>query len=307
MDVENLAGSLRTARDKGIDVRAMVVINPGNPTGQCLSQDTIRRVIEFCHKERIILLADEVYQTNIYYPEQRPFHSFKKVLRSMGAAYNDQELFSFHSISKGMVGECGRRGGYVECTNIDDAVLDQLYKMASISLCPNVQGQIMVDLMTNPPKEGDPSYPKYREEYDAIFESLKRRAALLAQCFHHMEGMTCNDAEGALYVFPQIRLPKKALAAAKEAGLPPDAFYAFEMLEKTGVCVVPGKRGENRKTGRCDSVRFTHAFITKGSGFGQEPGTLHFRSTFLPPEELFTKFCARLETFHREFLDKYKD
>ncbi|ORY98002.1 pyridoxal phosphate-dependent transferase [Syncephalastrum racemosum] len=283
MDVENLAGSLRTARDKGIDVRAMVVINPGNPTGQCLSQDTIRHVIEFCHKERIILLADEVYQTNIYYPEQRPFHSFKKVLRSMGAEYKDQELFSFHSVSKGMVGECGRRGGYVECTNIDDAVLDQLYKMASISLCPNVHGQIMVDLMTNPPKEGDPSYPRYREEYDAIFESLKRRAALLAQCFHHMEGMTCNDAEGALYVFPQIRLPKKALAAAKEAGLAPDAFYAFEMLEKTGVCVVPG------------------------SGFGQEPGTLHFRSTFLPPEELFTKFCARIETFHREFLDKYKD
>lgn len=53
-------------------------------------------------------------------PESLPFHSFKKVLRSMGPTYDSFELFSFHSISKGMIGECGRRGGYFECTGIEN-------------------------------------------------------------------------------------------------------------------------------------------------------------------------------------------
>jgi alanine transaminase len=114
----------------------------------------------------------------------------------MGPEYQEQELFSFHSTSKGMIGECGRRGGYFECTNIDNAVLDQLYKMASINLCPNVHGQIMVDLMTNPPVKGDESYPQYKAEYDAIYESLGRRAIKLADSFNKLEGVTCNSAEG---------------------------------------------------------------------------------------------------------------
>lgn len=195
MDLKSLKDSLHEARSDGIDVRALVIINPGNPTGQCLSQENMKEVIEFCHDERIVLLADEVYQTNIYQPEEPPFHSFKKVLRSMGDEFQRMELFSFHSISKGMIGECGRRGGYVECVNIDDDVLDQIYKLASISRCPNIHGQIMVDLMTNPPVEDDPSYGLYKHETDSIFESLKRCATKLAACFHSLEGMSCNDAQ----------------------------------------------------------------------------------------------------------------
>jgi len=131
----------------------------------------MREIIDFCHSERIVLMADEVYQPNIYQPAVRPFHSFKKVLRSMGRKYEQFELFSFHSISKGMTGECGRRGGYYECTGIDSRVIEELYKIASVSLCPNVQGQIMVDLMVQPPKRGDKSYMLYHKELAKIYES----------------------------------------------------------------------------------------------------------------------------------------
>jgi glutamate--glyoxylate aminotransferase len=56
----------------------MVIINPGNPTGQCLSEATIRELLRFCFLENLVLLADEVYQQNIY-QDERPFISARKV------------------------------------------------------------------------------------------------------------------------------------------------------------------------------------------------------------------------------------
>jgi alanine transaminase len=66
------------ARSEGKSVRALVVINPGNPTGQILSYDNQVAILKFCKEEGIILLADEVYQANIYNPD-KTFTSFKKV------------------------------------------------------------------------------------------------------------------------------------------------------------------------------------------------------------------------------------
>jgi hypothetical protein len=51
------------------------------------------------------------------------------------------------------------------------------YKLVSIGLCSNLNGQIMTDLMVAPPKPGDASYPLYQQEVTGIFSSLKRRAA----------------------------------------------------------------------------------------------------------------------------------
>lgn len=61
-----------------MQVRAMVIINPGNPTGQCLSEDNLKKILRFCCDERLVLLGDEVYQQNIY-QDERPFISSKKV------------------------------------------------------------------------------------------------------------------------------------------------------------------------------------------------------------------------------------
>ena len=62
----------------------------------------------------------------------------------------------------------------------------------------------------------------------------------LEDAFNNLEGYSCNKAEGAMYLFPQIHLPKKAIEAAKAAGKAPDAFYALRLLEATGIVVVPG-------------------------------------------------------------------
>ena len=85
-------------------------------------------------------MADEVYQENVY-AKDREFHSFRKVLSHMEPEIaNSVELMSFHSISKGVTGECGLRGGYFELHNIDPEVEDMISKLKNIELCANTIG-----------------------------------------------------------------------------------------------------------------------------------------------------------------------
>lgn len=83
--------------------RAIVIINPGNPTGQVLSYENIVNVIKFAHQNHLFILADEVYQENVYEMDST-FHSVKKVMFQMGNPYSGMELASFMSCSKGYVG-----------------------------------------------------------------------------------------------------------------------------------------------------------------------------------------------------------
>jgi hypothetical protein len=50
--------------------RALVFINPGNPTGQCLGGEEVKRLVEWCAANRVVLLADEVYQELVYNPDK---------------------------------------------------------------------------------------------------------------------------------------------------------------------------------------------------------------------------------------------
>ncbi|KAI9818771.1 MAG: hypothetical protein M1827_007591 [Pycnora praestabilis] len=277
--------AIRTAYDKatseGIDVRAIVVINPGNPTGASLSPEDVKGVLEFVAEKKLVMMADEVYQTNIF---EGKFNSFKKGLRDLqnekSGKFDNVELASLHSTSKGMVGECGHRGGYFELVGFDPEVVEQIYKFVSISLCAPVVGQCLVEMMVNPPKKGDPSYELYSEEYDGIFNNLKTRANALFKAFKEMEGVSCQNPQGSMYLFPTITVPTKAQEQGKKEGRKPDEFYAFRLLDATGVCVVPG------------------------SGFGQKEGTLHFRTTFLAPG---TDWVGRITNFHKDFMDEFRD
>ena len=170
ISLNNIKESVLKSKQQGIDVRAICVINPGNPVGNVMSLKSMQNIIKFCYDNGLVLLADEVYQTNVYL--SKPWYSFKKVLMEMPEYKDKVELFSFHSTSKGVIGECGRRGGYMEAVNIDEQVLEQVYKLLSINLCSNVMGQIGIDLMVDPPKVGDPSYALYKQETKEIFGIL---------------------------------------------------------------------------------------------------------------------------------------
>lgn len=278
-DINNIRSSLTQARKDGTDVKAIVIINPGNPTGGILPASQIKEIISVAAEEKLVVVADEVYQTNVF---EGSFSSFKNALRELQAEdktkFSGVELASLHSISKGMVGECGHRGGYMELVGFDSEVTAQLYKLQSISLCPAVIGQCLVELMVNPPAPGEPSHELYKKEYDGIFQGLKDRAYALFEAFQKMEGVTCQRPQGSMYLFPTIDVPAKAKEAAEKDGKKPDEFYVSKMLDATGVCMVAG------------------------SGFGQREDTTHFRTTFLAPG---TEWVGRITKFHEAFMKEY--
>ena len=282
LTIEELQLRLEEGRGKGKNVRALVIINPGNPAGNVLSHENMQEIIRFCAREQVALLADEVYQPNIY-SEDLPFISFKQVLCEMIEEAPNVQLFSFHSTSKGYTGECGKRGGFVELFNVSEKVLAEYNKFCSLSLCSNLTGQVSVDLAVKPPQEGDPSYSLFQQERDAILGSLKRKAVTLVDAFQSMEGFSCNSPQGALYAFPRIVLPEKLVAEAEAKGVKPDFLYCSKLLDQTGIVVVPG------------------------SGFMQRDGTYHFRTTFLPREDLIPGVVEKLKTFHAAFMEQYRD
>uniref|UniRef100_A0A671U8D6 alanine transaminase n=1 Tax=Sparus aurata TaxID=8175 RepID=A0A671U8D6_SPAAU len=280
LDIEELQRAYMTAKHH-CQPRVLCIINPGNPTGQVQSKKCIEEVLHFAYEENLFVMADEVYQDNVYSPDSQ-FHSFKKVLYEMGPEYfSNVELASFHSTSKGYTGECGFRGGYMEVLNMDPQVKAQLVKLLSVRLCPPVSGQAAMDVIVNPPQRHEPSYAQFTKEKRAVLDALAHKARLTEEILNSVPGMTCNPVQGAMYAFPQIFIPPRAIQEAQSLSMAPDMLYCLKLLEETGICVVPG------------------------SGFGQREGTYHFRMTILPNPEKLKVLLEKLKEFHLRFLEEY--
>jgi alanine transaminase len=238
LDLKELERSYQKACTDGTNVVAFVVINPGNPTGSVLSRNVLQDVVRFCARHNLVLLADEVYQENVY-DDNAEFYSTKRAAFDTGLLQCDGiELASFHSTSKGVFGECGRRGGYMELCGFDEDVKGQLYKLASSTLCSSVNGQIMTSLMVRGPQPGDVSFESHEAEKAFIFNSLKRRAKVVGVGLDSIPGFSCQPAQGAMYCFPSVKLPEQAIQEAKKKGMSPDTMYAISLLEQTGTVFV---------------------------------------------------------------------
>ncbi|KXK44618.1 MAG: aminotransferase [Chlorobi bacterium OLB5] len=285
LNEEILTKSLNDAKARGIDPVAIVVINPGNPTGAVLTLENIKMIISFAKKHKLAIMADEVYQDNVY-AANGMFHSFAKVMHQLGE--NEISLFSFHSVSKGFMGECGHRGGYLEIRNVPADVMAEFIKLQSISLCSNTVGQLVTYLVVTPPQKGEASYDLYIKERDGILNELKAKAEILGKGLNAIEGMTIDIPQGAMYAFVKLELPHTAdvtkMSPAEQLAYESkrDNDYCMALLEETGICVVPG------------------------SGFGQLPGTLHFRTTFLPPRDEMEALVEKMRVFHAGYVEKMK-
>ena len=158
-------------------------------------------------------------------------------------------------------------------------------KLASLSLSANSPGQIIMDAMVKPPES--PECKKlWDEQTQDEISRLGGKAKRLADALNKLPGIHCQPSNGAMYLFPSLYLPRKAIEAASKTfidGKPvkPDMFWAMQLLDETGVVVVPG------------------------SGFGQKPGTYHFRTTFLPEPEIMDQVIERISKFQPKFMEKY--
>ncbi|GFT05171.1 alanine aminotransferase 1 [Nephila pilipes] len=281
LDVSELRRAVSEAKPY-CEPKVLVIINPGNPSGFVMSRDDIENIIKFAYEENLFILADEVYQYNVYDPDLK-FYSFKKILTEMGPPYSTIELSSFMSASKGYMGECGARSGYCEIVNLDNQVKEMLVKLLSGRMCPSLLGQVIMYCITNPPQSDEPSHDLFEKEKNSILQSLKERAEFCYKKFNSVEGLSCNKVVGAMYVYPRIYLSQKALKKASELDLRPDEFYALEMLLDCGVCIIPGCL------------------------FGQRPQTYHFRLTFLPQMDKLKIIVERILKFHVKFINEYRD
>jgi alanine transaminase len=138
--------------------------------------------------------------------------------------------------------------------------------------------------MVAPPRPGDESFDLYCRERDAILGTLKRKARLLEEGINGIDGLSVDIPQGAMYAFVRLTLgvEKGGESRSREEQLEQlskrEFAYCLALLEQTGICVVPG------------------------TGFGQTPGTLHFRTTFLPPEEEMESLVKKLKEFHEQYM-----
>ena len=156
-------------------------------------------------------------------------------------------------------------------SNTDLSFRDIIFKQASVALCSNLVGQIMVYLMVSPPEVGSEPYDQYIRERDTILQELHEKATMIREGFTQMDSVECFGRTGAMYLFPRLgKLP-----AGKN-----DFDYCMALLEETGLTTV------------------------NGAGFGQKEGTHHLRIAFLPPKEMIAEVLPRWIQFHNEYVNK---
>jgi alanine-synthesizing transaminase len=113
-----------------------------------------------------------------------------------------------------------------------------------------------------------PALEGVQDHLDEAREKLSRRRDITVEMLNAIDGISCVSPEGAFYAFPRLEIPGR------------DAEFVGELIKSTGVVVVPG------------------------SGFGQRPGTSHFRVVFLAPEEILERAYRAIGRFMESYLAK---
>ena len=182
-----------------------------------------------------------------------------------------------------------------------------------------------VSAVMNPPQPGDPSYDLWVKEREAVQASFKRRADRIVDALNQMEDVSCNSADGAMYIFPRVEFPERFLASCKKAGKAPEVSGRAMAHAKAAASCIPisdssdaSKAPSGMLHDPClacpcpqltycmDMLEQTGIVSVPGNGFGQEPGTHHFRLTFLPPEDQVELVTGKIADFHARFMAQWK-
>jgi aspartate/methionine/tyrosine aminotransferase len=191
--------------------RALVVIDPNNPTGASYPAAVRKALIELADRRNVPLLADEVYGDLAYDGPVPP----------MASLYPDAPIISFSSLSKAYLAP-GWRTGWMAVGRTDrlDDALAAVKKLADGRLCSTgpMEHAIVAAL------DGDRSHEV------SFRAALKERAALTVRRLNAIDGMHTVAPVAAFYAMPQVRLPPGVT----------DEDYVLSLLRATGVLCVYG-------------------------------------------------------------------
>ncbi|NBW52882.1 MAG: pyridoxal phosphate-dependent aminotransferase [Betaproteobacteria bacterium] len=169
--------------------KAIVVINPNNPTGALYPKDILEGIIQIARKHKLVVFADEIYDKVVY---------DKKKHISIASLANDILFVTFNGLSKNYRA-CGYRAGWLvvsgnkkECTDY----IEGLNMLASMRLCANVPGQLAIQTALG----------GYQSIDDLVAPTgrLFKQRELAYDMLVSIPGVTCVKPEAAMYLFPKL-------------------------------------------------------------------------------------------------------
>ncbi|MGL4306671.1 MAG: pyridoxal phosphate-dependent aminotransferase [Mycobacteriaceae bacterium] len=169
--------------------KALVVINPNNPTGAVYSREVLTAMVTLARKHSLLLLADEIYDKILYDDAQHI---------SLASLAPDLLCLTFNGLSKAYR-VAGYRAGWLAITGPKShaaSFLEGIDLLASMRLCPNVPAQHAIQVALGGYQSiNDLILPGGRllEQRDVAWESLNK-----------IPGVTCVKPRGALYAFPRL-------------------------------------------------------------------------------------------------------
>lgn len=169
--------------------RAIVIINPNNPTGAVYARQTVQAIVDLARANNLIVLSDEIYEKIIF----SGTHTYTASLT--GA---DVLCLTFSGLSKAYR-LCGFRAGWVVATGPLAAaagLLDGLNLLANMRMCANVPAQHAIQTALG----GHQSVDALVQPGGRFHDQLKLAHELLVK----IPGVTCVPASGALYLFPRL-------------------------------------------------------------------------------------------------------
>jgi len=191
--------------------RALVVIDPNNPTGAIYPSATRKALIEIADRANIVLMADEVYG-DLAFDGPAPLY---------GSLYPDAPIISYSSLSKAYIAP-GWRGGWLACGRTErlDDVLAAIKKLADGRLCSPGPMQFAVEAALT----GD------RSHQASFIRELKVRADLTMSRLSASPDLKCVAPQAAFYVMPQVLLPPGKT----------DEDFVLGLLREAGILCVYG-------------------------------------------------------------------
>ena len=169
--------------------KAIVVINPNNPTGAIYSKEVLLEITQIAREHGLIVFADEIYDKMLYDEEKHI---------SLASLSTDVVIITFNGLSKNYR-SCGYRAGWMVVSGDKEMVRDYiegLNMLASMRLCANVPGQYAIQTALG----------GYQSINDLVAEGgrLARQRDLAWKLITEIPGVTCVKPKSALYLFPKL-------------------------------------------------------------------------------------------------------